>query len=100
MQAFALLILGVIGFELGDTACDPLRVGLGDARLSAVPTDGADACADQCLNDCFCCATTVPAAAPGFSGLAAVDLDRTLPRFQPPASGYSLPIDHVPLAIL
>ena len=99
-KAIALLILSVIGLDLGDSGCDPLRVGLGDRLLSPAPTHAPDACSDLCLPDCFCCATTVAAAAPARTGRPAVTLARSLPRLAPPASGYSIPIDHVPLAIL
>ena len=97
-QFMALLILGVIGSDLGDVACDPLRLGLGDAILSQASAAPADACADQCFPDCFCCAPTVAAGLPEIAG-APVAMRAPAPLLpEPAASGFSLPIEHIPLA--
>jgi len=99
-QAIALLILGVIGSDLGDVACDPLRLGLGDAILSPASAAATDACADLCLPDCFCCAPTVAAALPEIAGAPCATLAPSPLLAEPATSGFSLPIEHIPLASL
>ena len=99
-QVIALLILGVIGSDLGDVACDPLRLGLGDAILSQASAAATDACADQCLPDCFCCAPTVAAALPEIAGAPAAMRAPGPLLPEPAATGFSLPIEHIPLASL
>lgn len=93
----ALLILAVIAIDLGDAGCDPIPVGLGDARLEAAHDEPADDCTDICLPDCFCCATTVAAAG------RTITL-RPLPAPGAPiqvaalaAPGFSPLVEHVPL---
>ena len=94
----SILLLGVIGADLGDAACDPFPLALGGSLRFATAPESADACFDFCIPDCFCCTPSAPAA-PAFS----------LPRAESASEGPAAPaeslvagvlsvIDHIPIA--
>ena len=93
----ALLMLGLLALDLMDAWCDPLV----PARESTVTTpsdSGTDPCSEICVDDCFCCSSSVPAGRPALiSAPAPTTLVTTLgsPCTSP---GFALPPDHVPLA--
>jgi hypothetical protein len=91
------LLAGIIVVGLADGSCDPLAAFDGLAIFSAQQPLSSDACAGSCVPDCFCCSTTVPAAAvfsmqefdlPSEQPVLAVDSTR--PGFPPG-------LDHVPI---
>ena len=93
----ALLILAVIAVDLGDAGCDPIPVGLGDARVEAAHDEPADDCADLCLPDCFCCATTVAAAGRTITLRPQPAPGVPQQDSAPAAPGFSPLVEHVPL---
>lgn len=56
----ALVLLAVIGLDMGDASCDPTRVFGGLQISSASPIDPDDPCSGNCVPDCFCCSPTLP----------------------------------------
>lgn len=93
----ALLALGLLALDLGDVRCDPLLPALASAVTT--PAAGqADPCSDICVDDCFCCSSSVPAIRPvPISQPAAAERVEPLPGGES-SPGFALPPDHVPLA--
>ena len=84
--------------DLPDAWCDPPPLSQDDHSLAIPRPADADACEDVCVPDCFCCATTVPAAQP-------MSIERPDPpaEKQPSsilsiATGFSSLPEHVPIA--
>ena len=96
----ALAVLAVIAFDLGDAGCDPLAIGLGGARVTAAPEAATDGCADLCLPDCFCCASTVAAIPPVTPLRPAAAANAPAMLVTPAVPGFSPLVEHVPLLLL
>lgn len=99
-MATAAVLLALIVVDLGDASCDPLPPTSGRLIMTGAQEEGAEACWNGCIPDCFCCSRPLPAA-------------RAFPLEDPgPIAGdifmrplgfpadFSDVLDHVPLAFL
>lgn len=76
MRLFAATLVCLILADVAlDGSCDPFPAFASrDAKLTSAGTEGTgDACADQCIPDCFCCSqgvAAIPATLPAVLGPA------------------------------
>jgi hypothetical protein len=96
----AILLLGLLGMDLADAACDPLPLPQGDRAHFAAAPEPQDACADFCVPDCFCCSAGIPAV-PGISlpGAWAAS-GEPAERLENLIAGVSPVVDHIPITAL
>jgi hypothetical protein len=93
----AILMLALLAVDLGDAWCDPLVPPL-ESALTGGAAGHADPCTGTCVDDCFCCSSSVTAVRPALpSEPAPTDVVRA-PAGASASPGFALPPDHVPLA--
>lgn len=93
----AIVVLALLALDLGDAWCDPL-VPTRESAVTTAPEGGADPCTEICVDDCFCCASSVAAVRPAPISEPAPTEMLAPPRSAPTSPGFALPPDHVPLA--
>ncbi len=100
VKSVAIFILALVALDLGDTWCDPLVVPEAGLAVNTPKSNQADACAGQCVPDCFCCSTSVPAVHITLVGRPAPTTEVVILHAVHASTGFRNPLDHVPLATL
>ena len=92
----AVLILGLLALDLADAGCDPL-VPAREIAVTTSPNGDADPCSEVCIDDCFCCSSSVAAVRPAPISEPAPTQMMAAPGNARSSPGFALPLDHVPL---
>jgi hypothetical protein len=95
----AIFLLALISGDLADASCDPIRLPQDAPDHIASAQDLPDPCADCCVPDCFCCATSLPAAESFTLPGAGAVFGRPMEPAETLIPGVSPLVDHIPLSV-